>query len=354
MNKETLLKYLKNNCSSEEFEEVVRWATRNNQDNKSRNWGFEQWQSLNPLSKERDKKNYHILLHKIHHEINIRRNKEKYNKVKTLPKVTKWFKSVAAIFFIPLLLTVSYLLSTHNIKSDNYANLAVDSIEIIAPVGSRTVCQLSDGTEINLNYGSKIKYPHNFTGDTREIKLTGEGYFDVAHNPDKPFIVKTGKLNIKALGTEFNVQAYPDDSIVTTTLVSGEIVIEETFTDSATTLLGKMVPGQDVEYHIKTGEINSSIGSIDKHVAWKSGKMIFDNATISEVARRLSRKFNVNIIVEEDIKDYTYTVTFLDDPLFLILDLMKEMTPITYKKFPRKKLSDGSFTKQEIKILKKV
>jgi transmembrane sensor len=73
----------------------------------------------------------------------------------------------------------------------------------------------------------------------------------------------------------------------------------------------------------------------------------------SEVARELSRKFNVDIIVEEDIKDLTYTVTFIDDPLDLILDLMTETTPIKYKRYSRKKLPDGTFSKQEIRIEKK-
>jgi transmembrane sensor len=89
------------------------------------------------------------------------------------------------------------------------------------------VVQLSDGTDVNLNYGSKIKYPRNFTGSTREIMLTGEGYFNVVHNPDQPFIVKTGKLNIIALGTEFNVQSYPDSPVISTTLVNGKVAIEK-------------------------------------------------------------------------------------------------------------------------------
>jgi transmembrane sensor len=229
-------------------------------------------------------------------------------------------------------------------------SLTVDSLEVIAPIGSRTVVQLSDGTEVNLNYGSKIKYPQNFIGDTREITLSGEAYFDVAHNPDKPFVIKTGKLNVKALGTEFNVNAYPDDDIIAITLVEGKVVIEKAPAGENTEPVGTMVPGQQVVYNVKSGKISSSKGSVDKYIGWTEGKLVFDNTPINRVAEKLSRMFNVEFHVADNVKDLTYTVTFVDDPLYLILDLMTETTPITYKRCPRKKLDDGNFSKQIIKI----
>ena len=218
MNKEILIKYLNNNCSDKEFEELANWVKQNIQNKEGKNWSFEQWKSFEPEFKEKDEKKYSALLDKIHHEINLKQRENEDNKVITLSKVAKWLSRAAAILFIPLLGVVFYLLANNNFQTDKFADLTVDSLEVISPIGSRTVVQLSDGTEVNLNYGSKIKYPRNFTGNTREITLTGEGYFDVAHNPDKPFIVKTGKLNVKALGTEFNVQSYPDDNVISTTL----------------------------------------------------------------------------------------------------------------------------------------
>jgi transmembrane sensor len=353
MNREILLKYLKNSCSDKEFEELTNWVKYNVQDKESKNWGFEQWQLLDTELNEKDKEKYRALLHKIHHEINLRSRKREKSKVITFSIVSKWLSRVAAIFFIPLLFAVFYLTFNTNHESGIYADLTVDSVEVIAPIGSRTVVQLSDGTEVNLNYGSRIKYPRTFIGGTREIKLTGEGYFDVAHNPDKPFIVKTGKLKIKALGTEFNVQAYPEEPVISTTLINGKVALEENSTENGSTLIGTILPGQHVEYHTGTGKINSAMGSVDKYIAWKNGKLIFDNTPISVVAKELSRKFNVDIIVEDDIKDLTYTVTFVDDPLYLILDLMTETTPVNYKRHPRKKLPDGSFSKQKIEIVKR-
>ena len=172
----------------------------------------------------------------------------------------------------------------------------------------------------------------------------------MAHNPDKPFIVKARKLNIKALGTEFNVHAYPDDDIISTTLVEGKVVVERTMPGKEVEQIGIMKPGQNITYNLNSEKISSYNGNIDKYVAWKDGKLVFDNEPITEVAEKLGRMFNVEIEVADNVKDLSYTVTFFNDPLYLILDLMTETTPITYRVLPRKRQSDGTFSKQKIRI----
>ena len=350
MTKDLLIKYFNNKCTDSEFEELVRWFEREETSNKEgKNWGFEYWSLFEPDNKLKDTKKYNALLDKIHHEINLK-NHRKAGRMITKHRVISWLSRAAAILFIPLLGLVFYMLSNNMIQNNNYADRTVDSLEIIAPIGSRTVIQLSDGTIVNLNYGSKIKYPRNFDGDTREINLVGEGYFDVAHNPEKPFIVKTEKLNVKATGTKFNVHAYPDDDIVATTLVEGRVVIDKTVEGEKIETIATMIPRQHVAYNYESGKIISSIGNIDKYIAWKEGKLVFDNEPITRVAEKLGRMFNVDFEIADDIKDYTYTVTLVNDPLFLVLDLMKEITPITYKVFARKKLADGTFSKQKIRL----
>jgi ferric-dicitrate binding protein FerR (iron transport regulator) len=353
MNKEILIKYLNNSCTEEEFEELVIWVKKETENEEGRSWSFDRWKMFEPQLKIKDKKKYSALLNKIHHEINLQHRENENNNVFILSNVTKWLSHVAAILFIPLLGVVFYMLSYHNFQMDKFADLTVDSLEVIAPIGSRTVVQLSDGTEVNLNYGSKIKYPRNFTENTREITLSGEAYFDVAHNPDKPFIVKTGKLNIKALGTEFNIHAYPGDDIITTTLVEGNVVIEKIVPGKKIEQVGTMVPGQHLIYNLDSDKMTSYKGSIDKYVAWKDGRLVFDNEPITEVAEKLGRMFNVEIEVADNAKYLSYTVTFYNDPLYLILDLMTETTPIAYEVLPRKRQSDGSFSKQKVRIEKR-
>lgn len=351
MIKELLQKYLNDNCSDQEFEEIVRWVQEEAQKKEGRRWVLEDWQSFTPDSEAYDEQKFSALLDKIHHKINLNSSSE--SKIVSINKVSVWLGRVAAVLFLPLLGILIYMFSNNNLQHNIFSGNVMDSLEIIAPVGSRTVVQLADGTEVNLNYGSRIKYPRVFTGKKREVELVGEGYFDVTTNPKKPFVVKTAKLNIKALGTEFNVKAYPNDDVIATTLIEGKVVIEKHIAEDKAEAIGALVPNQHVAFNTTTGKIESTKGKVDKYIGWKEGKLVFDNEPIEQVAQRLNRMFNVDIEIDEDVKDYSYTVTFVNDRLFLILDLMTKITPVSYKVYPRQKLGDGTFSKQRIRIEKR-
>jgi len=350
MTKELLIKFLYDKCTDEELKEVLHWIKTDSLDYQSKSWGYQDWTEFKMNENLIVNDDLSSLLDKIHHKINIKRQSIK----NPIASITAWLTRAAAILLIPVLTFLFYTISENKSESIKYAtNLTVDSLEIIAPAGSRTVVQLSDGSEVHLNYGSKLKYPQNFTGDTRGVVLLGEGYFNIAHNPEKPFIVKTGKLNVKALGTKFNVQAYAGEKIIATTLVEGKVVVEQTEANGNIKTIGAMEPGQHVNYNIKSGTVSCTKGSVEKYIAWKDGKLVFENESIVEVTDRLSRMFNVDFEIADNVKDYSYTVTFVDEPLFQILDLMTIATPVTYKALPRKKLLDGTFSKQKIKIEKR-
>lgn len=355
MTKELLIKFLNNKCSVEEIETIVHWINSEALNTEAKQLGFEEWNAFQENDDSANTEEFSNLLDKIHHKINIKNNNREniQNITFANSKVTLWITRVAAIMLLPILGIMFYLLSENNIGANKYSDQMVDSLEIVAPIGSRTVVLLSDGSTVHLNYGSKLKYPQVFTGNTRGIILSGEAYFEVAHNPDKPFIVKTGKLNVKALGTVFNVFAYADNNYIETTLVEGKVQLERVLSDGSAKSLGLMLPNQHANYNTQTGKVTNSEGKVDKYIAWKDGKHIFENEPITSVAKKLDRMFNVEIEVAEEIKDITYTVTFVDEPLFQILDLMALATPISYETMPRAKLKDGTFSKQKILIGKR-
>jgi len=205
-----------------------------------------------------------------------------------------------------------------------------------------------------LNHGSKLKYPQKFLGNTREVTLVGEAYFEVFHNPEKPFIVRTENLHIRAIGTSFNVFAYPDEYFVSATLVEGKVVVATKSENMEFKVVGTMIPGQHVNYYPHSGEISSTSGEIEKYISWKEGKLVFKRDSILQIAHRLSRWYNVDIeFADEESREFTYTATFIDEPLDHILDVLIEAAPIDYKKLPRQKLPDGSFSKQKIIISKR-
>ncbi len=353
MTKELLIKFLENRCTPDELNDVLQWINKNALSDHSKSLAYDDWTSFEAAGNdsENDEK-FGLLLDKIHHKINISR-RENGSSGKTIPRITAWLTRAAAILLVPVLTFSIYMLSTNHFQLSGYADRVVDSLEIIAPVGSRTVVQLADGTEVFLNSGSKIKYPKSFKGNTRELALTGEGYFDVAHNPDKPFIVKAKGLHVKALGTQFNVQAYPDEDEVGTTLIEGKVVLDELVEGGTVKTIGSLVPGQHVDYNVHTGKISSTQGDVEKYVAWKDGRLVFDNTGIQEVAAKLGRIFNVDIEIADEIKDLTYSVTFTDEPLLQMLDMMTVATPVDFKVIPRQQLPDGTFSKQKILFKKK-
>lgn len=351
MTQEILIKFLNDQCTVEELKEVILWIKMDSTHIDGRKWGLTDWNEFQGSEDFLDKEQQSSLLNKIHQKIIHSQNQQIAKKpvVRVISRITK----AAAILLLPVLGILFYILINQPSEFIKSGGLMRDSLQIVTPIGSRTVVQLSDGSIVYLNHGSKLKYPQEFSGKVREVILSGEGYFDVASDPDKPFFVNAGKLKIKAVGTKFNVLAYPGEESIATTLVEGKIFVEQPTAGGKVKPIYSMAPGQHIDYNNTTGNIASSNGDINKYIAWKEGKVIFENESIIEVAARLSKMFNVDIEISDEIKDYTYTVTFIDEPLFQILDLMKIATPIKYSAPPRTKLPDGTFSKQKIFIEKK-
>lgn len=354
MTKEQLINYLNNQCKPEELEGIIQWLETEAFTDESLSLAHEDWENLNEkenLSLQDDR--FNSLLDKIHHRINISEpNKPEVRQI-TTTKIIRLLTKVAAILLLPVVTFLLYIFYNPTFILSQNNNKAVDSLEVIASAGARTIVQLSDGTEVHLNYGSRIKYPRNFIGKTRGVTLSGEGFFAVAHDPDHPFIVRTKLLDIKALGTMFNVLTYPENNKVETTLIEGKVVLETSDAEGMTKRIGSLTPGEHANYIANTGEVTTTKGNIEKYVAWKDGMMVFDNAEITEVAERLGRMYNVDISVSNEILDYTYTVKFVDESLSQILDLLTRATPVQYKMVPRKKLPDGTYSKQIIRFEKR-
>ncbi len=351
MTKELLEKYLDNRCAPQEVDEVMQWIKQQSFFAESKELGSPVWQYPNEGSSIVSDEKLDTLLDKIHHKLNIEeRRTVQIRNNRLVNSVSK----VAAVVLIPVLAFLFYTISENNRLANQIATVAVDSLEVIAPVGSRTVVELSDGSVVYLNYGSQIKYPHNFSGRTRSVVLSGEAYFDVAHDPGKPFVVNAGRINVKALGTEFNVNAYPRNNDISTTLVEGKVVVGKAKSNGGTEAIKELMPGQHIKYEKATGTVKSSMGQVEKYIAWKDGKLVFDNEPIDMVAQRLGRMFNVDIQVDGKLEKYKYTVTFVDEPLFQILELLSVATPISYRALPRTKNPDGTFSKQKILIENKI
>lgn len=190
---------------------------------------------------------------------------------------------------------------------------------------------LADGTQLTLNRGAQLIYPERFTGRQREIFLSGEAYFEVAHDASHPFIVRAGDLKIKVLGTKFNVEAYPDSETITTTLIEGSVEVESQLSHRSM----RMVPNQQLAYDTRSGEMQlSMLEESEETVRWTDNVWILHQTPFSEVCKRLERMFNVKIVILNDtLVDKSFTGEFrYGDSLESILEVIRITTPFDYER----------------------
>jgi len=176
--------------------------------------------------------------------------------------------------------------------------------QVINPYGKRSEITLADGTHIWLNSGSQLSYPSKFKADSREVYLSGEAFFEVVPDPDKPFHVTTRDIRIEVLGTTFNVSSYAEDNTVQTVLLSGKV------TASKNSLLARTIelaPGERLILDKTNSNLSKDKVDVQLYSSWVNGYLVFKNEPITEVYTKLKRFYNQNIMVEEGLGQITFS-----------------------------------------------
>ncbi len=193
------------------------------------------------------------------------------------------------------------------------------------PYGGEYSLVLPDGTKIYLNAGTSLRYPNHFCGDSREIFLSGEAYLEVARDEERPFIVRTSEVDIRVLGTVFNINAYPDGEYVRTTLVEGKV---EALCGGERIL---MEPGTQVAYNKVMCEADYFPVDVHLFTSWKNGYYDFEEMSLGELMQVLSRWYNVQVkFAEPALKDLKFSGRLKRyeevDLLFERLEYTKDVT----------------------------
>lgn len=208
-------------------------------------------------------------------------------------KITRfpvWIRSVAACLLI--ISTIAGIFYFNNKSHPPTTNLATFQ-QMTTGSGEMKTITLTDGTRITLNNESRLKYPVTFNGATREVFLTGEAFFEVAHNPAKPFEVHTDELDVQVLGTSFNVKAYGGDKELSVSVATGKVGVLPVGAKDKTYML---LPGEELAYSRSTGKFSQSkIDAVDIS-AWQKGKFIFSNETLENITRQLERYYKVTFL----------------------------------------------------------
>ncbi|ANI89075.1 hypothetical protein A9P82_07095 [Arachidicoccus ginsenosidimutans] len=221
--------------------------------------------------------------------------------------------------------------------------------------GDKSVISLADGTKVTLNAKSSFKYPAVFSGSTREVYLTGEAFFDVTHDAAHPFIVHTAKMNVRVLGTAFDVKAYKNDSVNETTLIRGMVEItlpdrpsdriilkpkekltvnqasSERRENSSLSIDGNDLH-KDTKYTVTSLTYFQKQDSTIVETSWLDNKFVFKDEDFPTLCNRLERRFGITINIEnKTFRDYRFTGSFTKENIGEILDILSYTEPFHYK-----------------------
>ena len=193
-----------------------------------------------------------------------------------------------------------------------------------APLGDKSKIQLSDGTVVWLNAGSVLRYSNHFNTADRVVELEGEGYFEVTKQNGKQFTVKTHEYDVVVKGTKFNVSAYSDDSYITTTLLEG--AVELNYKEDQI----RMSPGESISLDLVTRQLKGKKVNARQAMAWAEDRIEYDDITLGEMVKKLSRQYDVHIQLEsEKLGDMKFRVSLRNKETIVdVMDALKEIIPI--------------------------
>lgn len=276
------------------------------------------------------------------------------SKTKRMPRVLSLtnqnaiWKVAAIVVFALLIGSVgTYIITANNF---NQTTSGINKYEVEVPMGAKINMSLADGTKVWLNAGSKLVYSQGYNKTNRQVALIGEGYFEVAKNKKLPFLVEAGGLQVKAVGTAFNVKAYPDEKEVEATLIEGIIDVTEgkqtirltpnekaTFIRNSAHIIYSLtnpdeiqtVPFSDIKTVdiILSKDVNTTI-----YTSWRSERWIFERESLADFVKKLERRYDVRVyVMDAELNKYKISGSIDQQTLGQLLNAVRLTVPINYK-----------------------
>ncbi|NJB82497.1 FecR family protein [Wenyingzhuangia aestuarii] len=248
------------------------------------------------------------------------------HKAKNKKFISAWLR-IAAILVLSITVAGGSWYFSSKLQIENTYAVAQTIIKR-AEYGKKLTVTLPDGSIVNLNSGSEIRFPETFNKTTREVTLTGEAFFNVQKNPTHPFIVKTPMVTTKVLGTTFNIKAYQDQDDVEVTLATGKISVGIQGEDEMI-----LTPSYQVNFNKKSKSIQKQKVVLAQFLGWKDGVLSFDDEKLATAIPKLEKWFNVKIHLEDkNSQNCSFTGVFKNASLKNILDNITFVKPnLSYK-----------------------
>ena len=235
----------------------------------------------------------------------------------------KMYSWVASVLLLLGIAGSSYYLSTENNIPQYVVSAGIQNMEAVS---------LPDGTKVQLGSGSRLTYPGNFTGGTREVTLNGQAFFDVAKNPRKAFIVHTAKMDVQALGTAFELFCYDVENKSEAILLNGKIKVGVADKETGKRTEYLVSPDQKLVLDKQTGRITNYQVDADKYTSWRKQRLLsFENEKLSMIIPRLEQWYGRKIMCQKDLAEkYRFTFKVRDEALDRILFMMGESSPLEH------------------------
>lgn len=319
-----IVSFLSEELTSEEKKTLLKWA---NQSAENKNYFVryrDAWLASSQLASS-GKSNTERALENINRRLGVYSNAP----AKTISPFMRYFK-VAALWI--MLFSLGIMASRLIFNTSGNTGLVSD-ISVMAPLGSKAITFLPDGSKVWLNAGSKIVYSIGGNKKEREVILTGEAFFDVAKDPKKPFIVEAEGLFVKVHGTEFNVKAYPEERTVEATLVEGSISVtsKDNPSDSIT-----LKPNEQVLFFKASDDRRENLVvsrgiNPERFTLWINDRLQITGETLGSLAVMLERKYDVKIHFEVPaLKDLRFTGYIENETIEQVLEMIKISSSVDY------------------------
>ncbi len=305
--KNTIKKYLTGTASESEQKDLLMWL-----DNKKNRIDFRKEKMA--WKKEFPKSIMHTETQKGLMRFQAHMMKEEFTSLLKLLKWNKIYKYAAVVMLFLMLGTLALLMKDTS-SEVLYTNVIADNGQV-----SKIV--LPDQSEVWLNSGSKLTYSNLFANKDRVLKLEGQAYFDVSHNAEIPLVVKSQGVNVKVLGTKFEVEAYPETNRVS-------VVLEEGSVEMALVALQekiKLEPGEQAIYDTKLQKVSKI--KAEKYSGWRKGILNIYDCPLSEVVHKLERRFNYKFRVCEELRDTKITLSIENENMEDVIHILENITPV--------------------------
>ena len=312
LNEDIIIRYLENRCSEEDFVLINEWM-KESDENAGELFRMEEIYQLGKFPFEEEN-----LVVRAERRLGRRLEQENQKKQEVF-KLRSVLRYAAAIVGVMVLAAgLAYW----------FRNKAEELVVASAAHGQVREMLLPDGTKVWLNQSSVLKYPRAFEGKERHVYLDGEAYFEVARNHEKPFMVKSPAMDVRVLGTSFNIKCRPDNSFAETTLIEGEVEVKDKSDKGRITLL----PGQKAVLNRVTGRMQVKQVDPKMEIVWHNDLIPFEKSSIFQIAAALERFYGVKIILSPDV-DSTNTYSGVlkkKDNIESVLNSLRNSIPVSY------------------------